>query len=88
MRATKTELQELVGFDYVVKENLVAAFTNVEKHLRFIQPGITEALPMPRNTLLIYDYLDEFRNLSWSYFSGTHEMCGPIQPSQFDSSPW
>ena len=71
MRATKKELQELVGFDYVVKGNLVAVFTNVEKHLRFTQPGITEALPMPRNTLLIYVYLDEFRNLSWSYFSGS-----------------
>ena len=73
MRATKKKLQELVGFGYVVKGNLVAAYTNVEKHLRFLlsQPGMTEALPMPRNTLLIYDYLDEFRNLSWSYFSGS-----------------
>ena len=73
MHATKKELQEQVGFDYVVKGNLVAAYTNVEKHLRFLlsQPGMTEVLPMPRNTLLIYDYLDEFRNLSWSYFSGS-----------------
>ena len=52
MRATKKKLQELVRLDYVVKGNLVAAYTNVEKHLRFLlsQPGMTEALPMPRNT--------------------------------------
>ena len=36
MCATKKELQELVSFDYVVKGNLVAAYTNVEKHLRFL----------------------------------------------------
>ena len=73
MSATKKELQELVGFDYIVKGNLLAAYTNVEKHLRLLlsQPGMTEALPMPRNTLLICDYLDEFGNLSWSYFSGS-----------------
>ena len=46
MRANKKELQELVDFDYVVKRNLVAAYTNVEKHLRFLlsQPEMTKEI--------------------------------------------
>ena len=46
----------------------MAAYTNVERHIKFLlkQPGIQDALSFPKSTMLVYDYLDEFRFLSWS----------------------
>ena len=73
IRNTKKKLQTLVGFDYVVKGKLVAAYTNVEKPIWFLlsQPGVASVMPILKDIIIIYDYLDEFRNLSWSYFSGS-----------------
>ena len=48
--------------------SLTAAFTNVEKHIRFLleQPGIQGAIQFPNNIMVMYDYLDESRYLDWS----------------------
>ena len=73
MKNIKQELQEEVGLDFIVKGKLVAAYTNVEKHIQFLlkQSGIANCLPLPKDVMLVYDYIDEFRNLYWSYFSGS-----------------
>ena len=66
MKNIKQELQEEVGLDFIVKGKLVAASTNVEKHIQFLlkQSDIANCLPLPKDVMLIYDYIDEFRNLS------------------------
>ena len=73
MKNIKQELQEEVGLDFIVKGKLVAAYTDVGKHIQFLlkQPGIANCLPLPKDVMLVYDYIDEFRNLSLSYFSGS-----------------
>lgn len=42
----------------------------MEKHIRFLlqQPGIQDAITFPKHAMVVYDYLDEFRYLSWSSF--------------------
>ena len=65
---TKYKLQEEIGLEFIHNGQLVAAFTNVEKHIRFLQkqPGIQGAIQFPNNIMVMYDYLDEFRYLNWS----------------------
>ena len=65
---TKYKLQEEIGFEFIHNGELVAAFTNVEKHIRFLlkQPGIQGAIQFPNNIMVMYDYLDEFCHLNWS----------------------
>lgn len=40
----------------------------MEKHIRFLlkQPGIQDALNIPKCTMVVCDYVDKFRFLSWS----------------------
>lgn len=68
LRTTKYKLQEEIGLEFIHNGQLVAAFTNVEKHIRFLlkQPGIQGAIQFPNNIMVMYDYLDEFRYLNWS----------------------
>ena len=68
LRKTKYKLQEDIGLEFIHNGQLVAAFTNVEKHIRFLlnQPGIQGAIQFPNNIMVVYDYLDEFRYLNCS----------------------
>lgn len=68
LRRTKNELKEEIGLEFIHKGQLVAAFTNVEKHTKFLlkQPGVQGAIQFPNNTMVVYDYLDEFGYLAWS----------------------
>ena len=68
LRKTKYKLQEDIGLEFIHNGQLVAAFTNVEKHIRFLlnQQGIQGAIQFPNNIMVMYDYLDEFRYLNWS----------------------
>ncbi len=68
LRKTKSKLKEEIGLQFVHGEKCVAAYTDVEKHIRFLlkQPGIQGALSFPKCTMVVYDYVDEFRFLSWS----------------------
>ena len=68
LRRTKNELKEEIGLEFIHEGQLVAAFTNVEKHIKFLlkQPGVQGAIQFPHNTMVVYDYLDEFGYLAWS----------------------
>ena len=59
LRTTKYKLQEEIGLEFIHNGELVAAFTNVEKHIRFLlkQPGIQGAIQSPNNIMVMYDYL-------------------------------
>ena len=74
LHRTKNELKEEIGLEFIHKGQLVAAFTNVEKcQIKFLlkQPGVQGAIQFPNNTMVVYNYLDEFRYLAWSslYFT-------------------
>ena len=64
----KYKLQDEIGLDFIHNGQLVAAFTKVEKHKRFLvkTPDIQGAIQFPNNIMVMYDYLDEFRYLNWS----------------------
>ena len=68
LRTIKYKLQEEIGLEFIHNGQLVAAFTNVEKHIRFLlkQPGIQGAIQFPNNSMVMYDYLDEFHYLNCS----------------------
>ena len=70
LKETKTKLKEDIGLKFVHSDNYIAAYTDVEKHIKFLlsQPGTQGALAFPRNKMVIYDYVDEFHYLSWSAF--------------------
>ena len=59
LRTTKYKLQEEIGLEFIHKGQPVAAFTNVEKHIRFLlkQPGIQGAIQFPNNIMVMYDYV-------------------------------
>ena len=46
LRRTKNELKEEIGMEFIHKGQLVVAFTNVEKHIKFLlkQPGVEVAI--------------------------------------------
>ena len=46
LRRTKNELKEEIGLEFIHKGQLVAAFTNVDKHIKFLlkQPGVQGAI--------------------------------------------
>ena len=68
LRRTKNELKEKIGLDFIHKRQLVAAFTNVGKHIKFLlkQPGVQGAIQFPNNTMVVCNHLDEFGYLAWS----------------------
>lgn len=70
LRKTKSKLKEEIGLQFIQSEKFVAAYTDVEKHIRFLlkQPGVQDALNFPKGIMVVYDYVDEFRFLSWSSF--------------------
>ena len=85
LRRTKNELKEEIGLDFIHKGQLVATFTNVEKHIKFLlkQPGVQGAIQFPNNTMVVYDYLDEFGYLAWSslYSGETSIQLKLIEPN-------
>jgi len=70
LRRTKDRLKEEIGFQFISNGEIVAAYTDVAKHIQFMlrQPGIQGAIQFPNNIMVMYDYLDEFRYLNWSAF--------------------
>jgi len=68
LRKTKDSLKEEIGLQFINNGQLVAAYTDVEKHIQFMlrQPGIQGTLQFPNNIMVMYDNLDEFRCLNWS----------------------
>lgn len=85
LRKTKNQLKEEIGLEFIHNEQLVAAYTNVQKHIKFLlrQPGVQDAIKFPNSIMVLYDYLDEFRFLSWSslYTGETSVQLKLVEPN-------
>ena len=70
LNKAKELLSREVGLQFLRNGNIVAAYTDVAKHIQFLlqQPGVQDALSFPRDAIIIYDYLDEFCYMGWSQF--------------------
>ena len=71
LQQTKEMLRQDLGLGFITSGNMVAAYTNIAQHIQFIlkQPGIQDEITFPKQSLIIYDYLDEYGYLPWSQFS-------------------